>query len=136
VVPDAPAAPDQGPLKLAVDKAMMTGPPTNPLRLPTPGARQYVRPGPGPTVAMSGPTTAARRPIPQHDDIRQQAIADEAQIQRAMRAGLAGRPSLRRTHPVVSGLLRVIVPLAFVVLLLILVLRGLGGGANLSGLFG
>ena len=135
VVPDAPEAPDQGPLKLAMDKAMMTGPPTNPLRLPAVNAAlnsaPYVRSGP--TVALSKP---APRPIARRDNTRQQAIADNEQIQQAMRASLAGRPSFRRSHPVASGLLRVIIPLAFVVLLLILVLHGSGGGGNLSDLFG
>lgn len=144
-IPDAPAAPDQAPLKLAMDKAMMTGPPTNPLRLAEINAQRYVRPAP--TVAPSGPTTGpirprpiARpitRPMPRPQTPAEPVLAtdDDEQIRRAMRAGLAGREPLRRTHPVVAGFLRVIVPLVFIVLLLILVLHGSGSGGNLSDLF-
>jgi hypothetical protein len=140
-VPDAPAAPDQGPLKAAVDKAMMTGPPTNPLRLPTMNTSHYVRPAP--TVTATGPLPVpGTRPIARRNNTRQPVaggqplVADDEEIRTAMGNGLAGRPSLRRTHPVVAGLLRVVIPVAFIVLLLILVLHGSGSGGNLSGLFG
>lgn len=134
-VPDAPAAPDQAPLKLAMDKAMMTGPPTNPLRLAAINAQRYVRPAP--TVAASGPVTRPiARPQPRPETPEPiLATDDDERIRRALRAGLAGREPLRRTHPVVAGFLRVIVPLAFIVLLLILVLHGSGSGGNLSDLF-
>ena len=133
VVPGAPAAPDQAPLKLAVDKAMMTGPPTNPLRLPGINAPQQVRAAP--TVAASGPVLAeplTRRNLRRETTRRQ--VADEEQIRRAMRASLAGRQAQRRG--VVSGLVRLVVGIAVVVVLLILVLHGSGSGGNLSGLFG
>jgi hypothetical protein len=142
-VPDAPAAPDQGPLKLAMDKAMMTGPPTGPIRLPTPNTGRYVRPAP--TVRTAGLAAAVpptlTRPIVRRDSTRLAAgadplVADDEQIRRAMREDFDGRPPLRRRHPVVAGLLRVIIPVAFIVLLLILVLHGSGSGGNLSGLFG
>ena len=131
-VPDAPAAPDQAPLKAAVDKAMMTGSPTNPLRL---HARNTPRPfRPAPTVL---PTTPAAIPVARPQSARQVPRAEqEEQILRAARSSLAGRPSMRRAHPVVSGLVRFVLVVGFVVLLLILVLRGSGSGGNLSGLFG
>lgn len=139
-VPDAPAAPDQAPLKAAVDKAMMTGPPTNPLRLPTLNAPTLNTPQPirpAPTVLPSVP---ARAPAP---IARQQAASNwmpsavvRAQNQRAARASMVGRPSLRRSHPVVSGVVRFVVGAAIVIVLLILVLRGSGSGGNLSDLFG
>lgn len=141
-VPDAPDAPDQAPLKLAMDKAMMTGPPTDPLKLSAINAQRYVRPAP--TVAASGPATAPirprpiPRPMPRRDDTPTEPVLatdNEEQIRRALRAGLAGREPLRRSHPVVAGFLRVIVPLVFIVLLLILVLHGSGSGGNLSDLF-
>ena len=61
-VPDAPAAPDQAPLRAAVDKAMMTGPPTNPLRLPinapTLNTPMPVRPAPTVLPSLAGPVWA------------------------------------------------------------------------------
>jgi hypothetical protein len=118
-VPAAPAAPDQAPLKLAVDKAMMTGPPTNPLRLPTMTAHGFASPQP------------VHQPPPQRQALRVPPGDQEERILREARASLAGRQSLRRSHPFVSGVLRVIVPVAFIVLLLILALRGSGSGGNL-----
>lgn len=149
-VPVAPAAPDQAPLKAAVDKAMMTGPPTNPLRLPalnTPMLNTPLPVRPAPTVLpwmpapapatlpMRAPTPVPMRPPAPAQVPRQQAPAQpfadgEARFQ------MTGRPTLRRAHPVVSGLLRFVVGLAIVIVLLILVLRGSGSGGNLSDLFG
>ena len=172
-VPAAPAAPDQAPLRNAVDKAMMTGPPTNPLRLPPlgtqpfaaqsfaatplvaapfaaqqsfatqPFATQPFNPQPVATRSFSTPqapvpvsSTPAPAPAARRESPRLPSADQEERILRAARASLAGRQSLRRSHPVVSGLLRVIVPVVFVLLLLILALRGSGSGGNLSDLFG
>lgn len=139
-VPDAPAAPDQAPLRAAVDKAMMTGPPTNPLRLPTLNAPTLNTPlpvRPAPTVLPSVPRQAPRpvrasapAAVPRPQAPTRPPTSGEARFQ------MAGRPSLRRAHPVVAGLLRFVVGLAIVIVLLILVLRGSGSGGNLSGLFG
>ena len=132
VVPGAPAAPDQAPLKAAMDKAMMAGPPTNPLRLPTAGRPRYVRPAP--TVSVNGPAPVARRdnqPV-----VARELSADPEELLSAARRSLAGRPPLRRRHPVASVMLRMIVPIVFLVILVLLVLQGSGSGGNLSGLFG
>jgi hypothetical protein len=138
-VPEAPAAPDQAPLRAAVDKAMMTGPPTNPLRLPTFGTPQPVRPAP--TVSLASPPPPpqpvspppprpAPLPMPRQQRPVRPPVAGEARFQ------MTGQPPLRRSRPVVSGLVRVVVGLAIVIVLLILVLRGSGSGGNLSDLFG
>ena len=131
-VPAAPAAPDQAPLKAAVDKAMMTGPPTNPLRLPALNAPMLntprpVRPAPTVLPWMPAPASAV---LPRQQTPAQPFTDGEARFQ------MAGRPTLRRAHPVVSGLVRFVVGLAIVIVLLILVLRGSGSGGNLSDLFG
>jgi hypothetical protein len=131
VVPDAPAAPDQAPLRAAMDKAMMTGPPTNPLRLPTARPGRYVRPAP--TVSVTAPPLAARA-VTSKDNIPQPFTDDE--IRDTARITMSGRPSLRRRHPVVSALVRGIVGIIFILLLLYLVLKGSGSGGNLSNLFG
>ncbi len=136
IVPKAPAAPDQAPLKAAMDKAMMTGPPTNPLRLPTANAPQYVRRAP--TVSVNGPAPAAR-PLTRRDNqptlARELAMNPEEQLSAARRS-LAGREPMRRRHPVASVLVRMIVPILFLVILVLLVLHGSGSGGNLSDLFG
>jgi hypothetical protein len=136
-VPDAPAAPDQAPLKAAVDKAMMTGPPTNPLRLPAFNAPQPIRPAPTVVPSMPAPVPVARPLAVRQQTVRQVPRAEqEDRILQEARASLAGRRPLRRAHPVVSGLVRFVVGVAIVVVLLILVLRGSGSGGNLSDLFG
>jgi hypothetical protein len=136
VVPRAPAAPDQAPLKAAMDKAMMAGPPTNPLRLPRTNAPQYVRPAP--IVSVSRPVPVARplaRRNNQPNVARELAVDPEEQL-RAVRRSLAGRDPMRRRHPVASVLVRMIVPIVFLVILVLLVLHGSGSGGNLSNLFG
>lgn len=135
VVPGTPAAPDQAPLKAAMDKAMMTGPPTNPLRLPSADPPRYVRRAP--TVSVSGPTLA--RPLTRRDNqpalARELAVDPEEQLSAARRS-LSGREPMRKKHPIASVLVRTIVPIVFLVILVLLVLHGSGSGGNLSDLFG
>jgi hypothetical protein len=132
-----PAAPDSERFRSALDKAMMTGPPTNPLRISaTPVPIRRVRPGPTVTTSapiaatpqLAAPLDASRRPPSTRLPTNRPAQPAAA---RAVRSNLAGRPSMRSRHPLVSGLLKLIVPIIFV--LLVLLLHGLGG--TLSGLF-
>ncbi len=137
VVPGAPAAPDQAPLRAAVDKAMMAGPPTNPLRLPTAGPARYVRPAP--TVSVNGPAAPAPRTVARRVNTPatvRDLGGDPEELLNAAHRGLTGRKPLRRRHPTASVLLRVIVPILFLVILVLLVVQGSGSGGNLSGLFG
>jgi len=124
-----PPAPDQQQLRSAMDKAMMTGPPTNPLRVSRPNPARRVRPAPTVTTAVpqiapplpQGSRRAPSTPLPSAAPTREAAA----------RSNLAGRPALRTRHPVVSALIKL--ALLVIVVVLVLLLHNYGG--TLSGLF-